>query len=71
MSDKIGALWVNKEKKYMSGVIEIDGVKTDIIVFKNDYKTEEKHPTYNIFLRKKREDAKSEPEQSTTEHEPF
>ena len=54
---KIGALWINgkADKKYMSGVIEIDGKKTSIIVFKNDYKKEDKHPDYNIFLKEARE----------------
>ena len=53
---KIGALWFNEkgDKKYMSGVIEIDGKKTSIIVFKNDYKNEDKQPYYNIFLKEKR-----------------
>ena len=54
---KIGALWINgkADKKYMSGVIEIDGKKTSIIVFKNDYKREDKQPDYNIFLKEVRE----------------
>ena len=50
---KIGALWIggNGSKKWMSGNVEIDGKKTSIIVFKNDYKKEDKHPDYNIFLK--------------------
>ena len=56
MSEKqkdCGALWLNVSKtgtKYMSGSVEIDGVKTKIVVFKNNYKEEEKHPDYRIFL---------------------
>ena len=56
MSEKqkdIGALWLNVSKagtKYMSGSVEIDGVKTKIVVFKNNYKEEEKHPDYKIYL---------------------
>lgn len=56
MSEKqkdIGALWLNESKsgtKYMSGSIEIDGVKHKIVVFKNNYKEQEKHPDYKIYL---------------------
>lgn len=50
--EKLGALWVKtgKNGKFMSGVVEIDGVKTNIIVFKNDHKENEKHPDYKIYL---------------------
>lgn len=49
----IGALWINEGKniKYLAGEIEVDGTKTKIVVFKNSYKTEEKHPDYRIYLR--------------------
>ena len=56
MSEKqkdCGALWISVSKtgtKYMSGSVEIDGVKTKIVVFKNNYKEEEKHPDYKIYL---------------------
>lgn len=50
--DKCGALWLTKSKDgkttYMSGTIEINGVKKRIAVFKNGFKTEEKHPDYTI-----------------------
>lgn len=53
----IGAFWLKTAKsgtKYMSGSIEIEGEKHDIVVFKNDYKTEERHPDYKIYLNEKR-----------------
>jgi len=56
MSEKqqsIGALWLNESKsgnKYMAGNVEIDGVKTKIVVFKNSYKDDEKKPDYRIYL---------------------
>ena len=65
MSEKqkdAGALWLNVSKtgtKYMSGSVEIDGVKTKIVVFKNNYKEEEKHPDYKIYLSTPREGAHS------------
>lgn len=49
---KIGALWVKdgKKGKFMSGQVEIEGVKYAILVFKNT-KTSDKQPDYNINLR--------------------
>ncbi len=52
MENNIGALWLResqKGNKFMSGVIIIDGKKHQIVVFKNNYKQEEKHPDYRIF----------------------
>lgn len=53
MAEKdIGALWLRESKngnKYMSGVVEIDGQKHPIVIFKNKYKEQEKHPDYRIF----------------------
>jgi uncharacterized protein (DUF736 family) len=62
-NESIGALWVNKEKKFLSGSITIDGKETKIIVFKNDRKSEDKHPDYRIFL--------SKPKGESAEREPF
>ena len=53
----IGALWFNKGKKqsYMAGTIEINGETHNIVVFKNNFKQEEKHPDYRIYFRKEKE----------------
>ena len=51
MSEKIGALWVKENKngkKYLSGEIEFNGEKVRIVIFKNTYKKEKKHPDYII-----------------------
>ena len=53
--DKLGGLWVNKEKGYMSGTINGERV----IIFKNGYKSEEKHPDYIVY--------KSRPKEETSE----
>lgn len=61
--ENIGALWLNKSKKgqrYMSGQIEIDGKKHKIVVFKNKYKDEDKHPDYRIFPSQKMVNAETE-----------
>ena len=47
-----GALWKNESKNgmtYLSGNIEIDGVKHRIVVFKNTFKDDAKKPDYRIF----------------------
>lgn len=53
----IGALWEKKSGKgtWFSGSIETNGEKIQIVVFKNDYKKEEKHPDYKIFVSKPKE----------------
>ena len=46
--DKIGALWLKtsaKGAKFMSG--EINGVP--VVIFKNTFKEEEKHPDYLVY----------------------
>lgn len=55
-NESIGALWIGEGKtgKFMSGEIELDGKKTRIIVFKNNYKKEDKHPDYRIYLAKEK-----------------
>lgn len=55
-NESIGALWINESEKgkYMSGVVEINGEKHPIVVFKNSYKKEEKHPDYRILPKKQK-----------------
>jgi len=67
MPDKsIGALWLNTSragKKYMSGVVEIDGAKHKVVVFKNDYKEEDKHPDYKIYPSTPRDGEPAKPDE--------
>lgn len=53
----IGALWKKQSKKgdYFTGQIELDGKKVSIVAFTNDYKKEEKHPDFKIFISKPKE----------------
>lgn len=49
----IGALWQKQSKNganYFSGSIEIDEKKISIVVFKNKFKEQDKHPDWKIFI---------------------
>ena len=48
-NNNIGAIW--QGEKYHSGSIECPHCNevTKIVIFKNDYKTEDKHPDLNIL----------------------
>lgn len=48
----IGALWRKqvKGKDMFTGTIEINGQKVKVAVWPNDYKKEEKHPDFKIFV---------------------
>ena len=60
---KIGTFWLNESAKgkYFSGKVE-EAIQPGqkILVFRNDYKKEDKHPDYNIFI----EAVEDEPERS-------
>jgi len=50
--DKIGALWIKSSHggtEFMSGEVEIAGVKHRITVFRNGFKTTDKQPSYHIY----------------------
>lgn len=55
----------------MSGVVEIDGVKHKIVVFKNKYKEDEKHPDYRIFPSEPRGDAPADKTAKFADDIPF
>lgn len=56
MEETIGALWEKTSKtkgdKFLSGVITINGVAHEIVLFANQYKKEPKHPDWRIFPSK-------------------
>lgn len=58
--EKLGALWIGKSANgvgYMSG--EIEGVGR-VVVFKNGYKQEDKHPDYVVYLSQDRDTGSSQ-----------
>lgn len=54
--ESIGCFWEKEGQNgtYMSGVVEIDGVKHSVVVFKNSYKKEDKQPDWRIYPKKER-----------------
>lgn len=58
---KIGGLWLREQRgggDYMTGEIEIDGVRQRVVVFRNGYRTEtNRQPHYCIY--------KDQPSQAT------
>jgi hypothetical protein len=56
--EKLGALWLGKSARgvsYMSGVVTIDGTDHRVVVFKNGFKRESKHPDYVIYASEPQE----------------
>ncbi len=53
--EEAGALWVKESKsdgkEYMTGDIVINGQKTSVIVFRNNYKEQANHPDWRIYRR--------------------
>ena len=56
----IGALWSKTSRggqNFMSGVIEVDGTKHEIVIFPNDKGDNPKRPDFRIFPSVRREEA--------------
>jgi len=57
--DEIGALWVRETKggdEYMSGTVEIDGTKVNIVAFRNKYHEEgDNKPTWRVLKSRPRD----------------
>lgn len=78
--ESIGALWLKEKngKKFMSGSIEEEKIvfengKASILMYKNDYKTEERHPDYKLMqvLDGDQPKKKTEPKQEEDSSIPF
>lgn len=57
--NRVGALWISEGRngKFMSGRIELEeGHEVRLLVFKNNYKEESKHPDYIIYEPETREE---------------
>jgi len=58
MNRNIGALWTKVDKKgqkFLSGEITVGEKKVGILIFKNNYKEEPKHPDWVIIPAQRQE----------------
>ena len=64
MEDKIGAFWQRSGAKgeYLSGQIELNGEKINVIAFKNGRKSKSNHPDWILYLQRPRQDVAPPPE---------
>jgi len=72
--ESIGAFWIKKSKKgmtFMSGTVEIDGKKTEVVVFKNDKGDNEKRPDYRMYESEPLEQDKPAATQDDDDGVPF
>jgi len=71
--ESIGALWLQQGQNgtYMSGVVEIGEQKHKIVVFKNRYKQEEKHPDYRILPKREKSQQGASEQQGSQQPQSF
>jgi len=54
--NELGALWKKKSKtgmSFLSGyIVDTDGTRTDVVVFANTKKSNEKAPDYRLYISK-------------------
>jgi len=70
---KIGALWLKEGKsgKFLSGMVEIDGKKINLMVFRNTRKQEDRHPDYTINITEDDEPVRTRTDNSFEDDIPF
>lgn len=74
MDKPIGALWSKTSGKgtdFFTGNVEIDGIKTDIVIFKNDKGDNEKRPDYKIYVSKPKPTEEERAIEEYTNETPF
>lgn len=71
--DELGALWVRTGARgdYMTGTIEIDGTKHNVVLFKNGNKKSDKSPDWRVLRAKPRESERIEDPRLPDEGVPF
>jgi hypothetical protein len=71
--DELGALWTKEGKagKYMTGYIEVNGQRIDIVVFTNNKRKSDKSPNARILRSKPREQQSQPLEDLTPPDMPF
>lgn len=68
--NRIGALWLSKNRtrqgdRYMSGRLQLDdNTEIKLLVFKNGYKEEDRHPDYIIYEPEAQQDTAARDQQA-------
>ena len=66
MSDliEVGGVWLNEKdgKKYLSGYLG----KAKVLLFKNEHKSEDRHPDYRMYFAKGKDQLDYEAKKSST-----
>lgn len=68
--NRIGALWLSKNRtrqgdRYMSGRLQLDdNTEIKLLVFKNGYKEEDRHPDYIIYEPEAQQDTVAREQQA-------
>lgn len=68
-----GAVWLRVSKnglKYMSGILDVNGVDHDIAMFKNDKKGNDKAPDYRLVITNNKEQESGQAVTETKESNP-
>ena len=69
-----GAVWLKTSKnglKYMSGILDVNGVDHDIAMFKNDKKGNENAPDYRLVVTNKQEQESGQAVAENKESNPY
>lgn len=73
--NELGALWKKKSKagmSFLSGyIVDHDGTRTDIVVFANGNKKNEKAPDYRLYVSKPLENKQSTQNKPTSQKPTF
>jgi uncharacterized protein (DUF736 family) len=71
--NELGALWKKKSRagmSFLSGyILDLDGQRTDVVVFANNKKTNERAPDYRLYVSKPLETS-SNSENKTSDTQP-
>ena len=69
-----GAVWLRVSKnglKYMSGILDVNGVDHDIAMFKNDKKGNDKAPDYRLVITNNKEQESGQAVAENKESNPY
>lgn len=60
--NKIGALWIDERYGSLTGTIELNGQKVNVICFRNKEKKNEKSPDYDVLIKRPKGEGQAQAE---------